>query len=64
MNTNLWDSLLRVARWGRERGKVNVIADLDVLCAMGDEIDRLRDELATAKAQIAVLADGGGEVTP
>ncbi len=47
----VWDSLIRMARWGQEQGKRNVIADLEPLIAMGDEIDRLKAELASAQAQ-------------
>jgi hypothetical protein len=45
------DSLIRMARWGREQGKRNVIADLAPLCEMADELDRLRGDLAAAKAE-------------
>ncbi len=52
-----WDSLLRIARWGREQGKVNVIADLNPLCAIGDEIDHLRAVNAELEHAVRALLE-------
>lgn len=49
MSTEM-ESLIRMARWGREQGKKNIIADLAPLCEMADQIDRLRTELVAVKA--------------
>jgi hypothetical protein len=45
------DSLIRMARWGREQGKRNIVADLAPLCEIADEVERLRVALAAAKAE-------------
>lgn len=37
-----WESLVRVARWAKNQGKRNVIADLEPLCDITAELDRLR----------------------
>lgn len=45
------ESLVRMARFGKAQGKRNVIADLGPLCELVDEVERLRAELAAAKAE-------------
>ncbi len=37
-----WEGTVRAARFGAEAGKTNMIAKLDPILAMADEIDRLR----------------------
>lgn len=40
-----WDSIVRVARYGLENGKHNMIVDLDILVAVGDALLKTQNEL-------------------
>lgn len=40
-----WESIVRVAKFGLEQGKKNMIVDLDILVAVGDTLQKMTNEV-------------------
>jgi len=45
-----WESIVRVARFGLEQGKKNMIVDLDILVAVGDTLAKMTNEVVLRRS--------------
>jgi hypothetical protein len=50
-----WESIVRVAKFGLENGKKNMIVDLDILAAVGDTFLKLTNEVVIRRSLMEMV---------